>query len=117
MISSIDFQFFTLLCFQLFYTCVSPNTPLSIIDNPTSVLPALTSIIKSGEFYDRYDFLIDYVKTKNPSAIENLHNKTESNSDQATKMEVNDEPSTQNPAYSIISNALGVTAMSTLVTK
>jgi hypothetical protein len=61
--------------------------------------------------------LIDYVKTKNPSAIENIQNKTESNSDQPTKMEVNDESSTQNPAYSIISNALGVTAMSTLVTK
>jgi hypothetical protein len=61
--------------------------------------------------------LIDYVKTKNPSAIENIHNKTEQNSDQTIKMEVNDECSTQNPAYSIISNALGVTAMSTLVTK
>jgi hypothetical protein len=81
------------------------------------VLPALTSIIKSGEFYDRYDFMIDYVKTKNPSAIENVVIKTEQTSDVPIKMEVNDEASTQNPAYSIISNALGVTAMSTLVTK
>jgi transformation/transcription domain-associated protein len=61
--------------------------------------------------------MIDYVKTKNPSAIENLVIKTEQNSDIPIKMEVNDEISTQNPAYSIISNALGVTAMSTLVTK
>jgi hypothetical protein len=75
-------------------------------------------VIKSGEFYDRYDFMIDYVKTKNPSAIENTVIKTEQqNSDLPIKMEVNDETSTQNPAYSIISNALGVTAMSTLVTK
>jgi len=61
--------------------------------------------------------MIDYVKTKNPSAIENLTIKPEQNSDVSIKMEVNDEISTQNPAYSIISNALGVTAMSTLVTK
>ncbi|CAF0914846.1 unnamed protein product [Rotaria sp. Silwood1] len=104
-------------CLELFYTCVSSTIPLSIIDNRTSVLPALTSVIKSGEFYDRYDFMIDYVKTKNPSAIENIGIKTEPNSDVTIKMEVNDETSTQNPAYSIISNALGVTAMSTIVTK
>lgn len=101
----------------MFYTCVSSTVPLSIIDNPTVTLPALTSIIKSGEFYDRYDFMIDYIKTKNPSAIENLPIKTEQNSDISIKMEINDECSTSNPAYSIISNALGVTAMSTLVTK
>ncbi len=61
--------------------------------------------------------MIDYVKTKNPSAIENVLIKNEQNSDVSIKMEVNDAASTQNPAYSIISNALGVTAMSTLVTK
>lgn len=62
--------------------------------------------------------MIDYIKTKNPSAIENVVIKSEQNSsDMPIKMEVNDEISTQNPAYSIISNALGVTAMSTLVTK
>ena len=61
--------------------------------------------------------MIDYIKTKNPSAIENSCVKTEQNCDTTIKMEVNDETSTQNPAYSIISNALGVTAMSTLVTK
>ncbi|CAF2523952.1 unnamed protein product [Rotaria sp. Silwood2] len=103
-------------CLELFYTCVSSTIPLSIVDNRTSILPALTSVIKSGEFYDRYDFMIDYVKTKNPSAIENVGIKTEQNSDVQIKMEVNDETPTQNPAYSIISNALGVTAMSTLVT-
>lgn len=85
------------------------------MDNATAVLPALTSMIKSGEFYDRYDFMIDYVKTKNPSAIENLPTKSEQNTTVPIKMEVNEESST--PAYSIISNALGVTAMSTLVTK
>lgn len=88
-----------------------------MVDNPTAVLPALTSMVKSGEFYDRYDFIIDYVKTKNPSAIENLPVKTEQNTTVPIKMEVNEESSTPNPAYSIISNALGVTAMSTLVTK
>lgn len=61
--------------------------------------------------------MIDYVKTKNPTAIETVPIKTEQNSDVSIKMEVNDEPSASNPAYSIISNALGVTAMSTLVTK
>ena len=90
---------------------------MSVVDNPTAVLPALTSMVKSGEFYDRYDFIIDYVKTKNPSAIENLPVKTEQNTTVPIKMEVNEENSTSNPAYSIISNALGVTAMSTLVTK
>ena len=61
--------------------------------------------------------MIDYVKTKNPSAIENVGIKIEPNSDVSIKVEATDETSTQNPAYSIISNALGVTAMSTLVTK
>lgn len=86
-------------------------------DNRLSVLPALTSMIKSGEFYDRYEFMIDYVKAKNPSAIESLPAKAELSTDQPIKMEVNDDATTPNPAYSIISNALGVTAMSTLVTK
>ncbi|CAF1230894.1 unnamed protein product [Rotaria sordida] len=104
-------------CLELFYTCVSSTIPLSIIDNRTSILPSLTSVIKSGEFYDRYDFMVDYAKTKNPSSIENVGIKTEQTSDVPIKMEVNDETSPQNPAYSIISNALGVTAMSTLVTK
>lgn len=62
--------------------------------------------------------MINYVKTKNPSAIENVVIKSEQNPEVVPiKMEVNDETSAQNPAYSIISNALGVTAMSTLVTK
>ena len=61
--------------------------------------------------------MIDYVKTKNPTAIESVSIKTEQNSDVPIKMEVNDETGAQNSAYSIISNALGVTAMSTLVTK
>ena len=74
-------------------------------------------MIKSGEFYDRYEFMIDYMKAKNPSAIENLPVKAEPSTNVPIKMEVNDESSTPNPAYSIISNALGVTAMSTLVTK
>ncbi|CAF4480324.1 unnamed protein product [Rotaria socialis] len=104
-------------CLELFYTCVSPTIPLSTVDNRTSILPALTSAIKSGEFYDRYDFMIDYVKAKNPSAIENVVIRTEQTPEVPIKMEVNDETSAYNPAYSIISNALGVTAMSTLVTK
>lgn len=61
--------------------------------------------------------MINYVKAKNPSAIETVGIKTEQNTDVTIKMEINDETSTQTPAYSIISNALGVTAMSTLVTK
>ena len=105
-------------CLELFYTCVSPNIPLAIIDNQNVVLPALTSRITSEQFYDRYDFLIDYVKKNNPSAIENCLVKTEQITDSTpVKMEVNDETSASNSAYSIISNALGVTAMSTLVTK
>jgi methionine-rich copper-binding protein CopC len=91
--------------------------PLSMMDNRRSVLPALTSVIKSEEFYDRYDFLIDYVKKKNPSSMETQTIKAEQTTDQATQMEVSEDSSTQAPAYSIISNALGVTAMSTLVTK
>ena len=88
-----------------------------MMDNRRSVLPALTSAIKSEEFYDRYDFLIDYVKTKNPSAMETQTSRTEPTADQPMPMEVTEDTSTQTPAYSIISNALGVTAMSTLVTK
>ena len=61
--------------------------------------------------------MIDYVKAKNPSAIETHGVKVEPNSDVTIKMETHEETSTQTPAYSIISNALGVTAMSTLVTK
>lgn len=88
-----------------------------MMDNRRSVLPALTSVIKSEEFYDRYDFLIDYVKKKNPSAMETQTIKSEQTADQPVPMEVPEDSSTQTPAYSIISNALGVTAMSTLVTK
>ncbi|CAF0894667.1 unnamed protein product [Adineta ricciae] len=107
-------------CLELFYTCVSSIIPLSCVDDRISVLPSLTAEVKSAEFYDRYDFLIDYVKTNNPSSLESVTTKVESNLETSVKMEVNDEATattTQNPAYSIISNALGVTAMSTLVTK
>ena len=88
-----------------------------MMDNRRSVLPALTSVIKSEEFYDRYDFLIDYVKKKNPSAMETQTIKSEQTTDQPIPMEVPEDSLMQTPAYSIISNALGVTAMSTLVTK
>ena len=90
---------------------------MSVVDDRMSVLPALTSVIKAAEFYDRYDFMMDFVKTKNPSSVENVAIKTETSPDTPIKMEVNDETSAQTQAYSIISNALSVTAMSTLVTK
>jgi hypothetical protein len=81
-------------------------------------MPSLTSVIKSGEFYDRYDFLVDYSKTVNPQTMDCSTMKFESNTTDTTiKIELNDDTSTETPAYSIISNALGVTAMSTLVTK
>lgn len=87
------------------------------MDNRRSILPSITSVIKSGEFYDRYDFLIDFIKTKNPSAIESSSKKNEANLESTIKSEPNDETSTKTGAFSIISNALSVTAMSTLVTK